>query len=1443
MHEISTQFSPTKPISFDTKTWHTQFNDGIISGYVCDFKTEIQTIFEDGKKIIQSGLRIFINDDENEKLKYSVFVPYDPYFYVILYSELKKEGIEFLRLLKQTNSEKIKNIIVHKRHLFNTENDHFFTFREVFKIILYSSFDIKSLVDIISKNVAVKECREYDINFKYQAAIDLQLFCYQYYTFYVENGVVKKFEPLKKEIMPELKVFTFDIEVRKKPIKKPQADDPIDVIGIKYGSEGFIINNMELTFFSFPDFYLGIDKTKKIRKIEKNEIDDTILYPTIYYKVINVKNEYELLKKFYDIIVYLKPQAITGYASDFFDFPHIQSRGLLYNINFLTLFTQDKTEGRRDDQNKFIGDFKRDGVAMFDTMDWTERDSYLPKGMRGLKEITKELLGINAIEVNHEQKVIMWNEIKSKLLNPNYEENLDLNKFEENKRKAFNLAYNHLIYCASDTYITDIFATQSSLGLNIAVSTKIPMNLFEVSRKKRGPMVELYLLNKMRDKFVAPNKVMKKRNNYINPNEIVSKYSIIEKEIKKKIDSSDTKFWARCYTLKEMMNICKECNNGKCKEEIQRIWKLPSNQQIPILCKKKSVDDENPIYYFPLENQNFLVIEEKYEGAKVKCISAGVFKDNAKMKFKIQLDNLKQYEQMLLDSLSRLIKKTEEEKDKKTNSCVIVLEKEKLYNEIKQKFQYIYNNLKEENGQLYLYDFPFLIHVDVSSMYPSIIYNYNLQPYNIVTEKICNTCPYHYKEGEVKCWNDMKWNTIYKVMNINANDAKKAEEYIQNQINSGKEFEDEDEIIEIYKKFLTSGKIYNTYRFPIVSRFCQKSFKFFVNAIKEFRDLRYIYKYMMTEKEEEIAELYSKCSSFQIISDIFSFLNQENIKEDKIKEWIEKITQDSNISTALRSVLLNVLHEYKNKEKITNTYTKLSKIYKNKELSEDMKKKINELKIKKTFARNMQLAMKVLLNSIYGMLKSVGARFWSIDAAGVTCAVGQNIINFAINLCEKYACAINIEVDTDGLWTALPNIIPLELKYVYGFQNDSENKKYTGKFNIFNENLNYFVKSQFSNYNNYLPINERGEYNPEIEYTEEWNKNRMWKNEEKCEIKFDYEGPFSTIFVYTKKRMKIYKRNKVNREEQEVEEITGLDELRKGELGLIRFCSSEITDAYCKGNSIEEAYKAACDVVNNYIDQINNKTLDLQLILESRDLSERTVSKVNLAYKKYKEFISKYQIDEMNFPINSISIKEKTKNNKEWEEFWFGKKEENKKREEGILNYFTKNIYSVTAFRTIDLGIPIEIGDTVEWIISQYPRIKSNKNNKIVYEKEKVSQRAIPIRLFNGTEQQIKSYLKKWFGEDVSSVDIRDYIDWDFYLEKFIGMVTRYLIIPAQSQNIDVYQWLKIKREISNKKTMNTLLNFIHPLSLLQNVNENEENINKIYNDDSDDDDDDDENE
>ena len=63
-----------------------------------------------------------------------------------------------------------------------------------------------------------------------------------------------------------------------------------------------------------------------------------------------------------------------------------------------------------------------------------------------------------------------------------------------------------------------------------------------------------------------------------------------------------------------------------------------------------------------------------------------------------------------------------------------------------------------------------------------------------------------------------------------------------------------------------------------------------------------------------------------------------------------------------------------------------------------------------------------VVNSFYGYVMRRGARWYSMEMAGIVCHTGANIIKEARILVEQIGRAL--ELDTDGIWCMLPGSFP-----------------------------------------------------------------------------------------------------------------------------------------------------------------------------------------------------------------------------------------------------------------------------------------------------------------------------------------------------------------------------------------------------------------------------------
>ena len=64
-----------------------------------------------------------------------------------------------------------------------------------------------------------------------------------------------------------------------------------------------------------------------------------------------------------------------------------------------------------------------------------------------------------------------------------------------------------------------------------------------------------------------------------------------------------------------------------------------------------------------------------------------------------------------------------------------------------------------------------------------------------------------------------------------------------------------------------------------------------------------------------------------------------------------------------------------------------------------------------------------------------------------------------------------------------------------------------------------------------------------------------------------------------------------------------------------------------------------------------------------------------------------------------------------------------------------------------------------------------------------VTERAIPLAIFQTEDSIKKHYLKKWL-KSVTDFDIRSILDWDYYIERLNSCIQKIITIPAALQGV-----------------------------------------------------------
>ncbi|KZS89156.1 DUF1744-domain-containing protein [Sistotremastrum niveocremeum HHB9708] len=422
-------------------------------------------------------------------------------------------------------------------------------------------------------------------------------------------------------------------------------------------------------------------------------------------------------------------------------------------------------------------------------------------------------------------------------------------------------------------------------------------------------------------------------------------------------------------------------------------------------------------------------------------------------------------------------------------------------------------------------DKPLIYHLDVAAMYPNIMLSNRLQPDSVVDESVCAVCDYN-RPGK-QCDRRMKWAW------------------------RGEYFPAHRDEFNMVKHALDQEQ------FPPKRPNDPK---------RRFHDL---------SPAEQSALLHKRLGDY-------SRKVYKKTKETKVIERESIICQKENpfyIDTVRR--FRDRRYEYKG---LLKTWKKNLEgaISGGKPIAE-----IEEAKKLTVIYDSLQLAHKCILNSFYGYVMRKGARWHSMEMAGITCLTGATIIQMARQLVERIGRPL--ELDTDGIWCMLPSIFPENFKF----------KLKSGKSIAFSypcTMLNHLVYDGFTNHQYHDLDPDTGEYKIHSENS----------------IFFELDGPYKAMILPSSKEEDklLKKRYAVFNDDGSLAELKGFEVKRRGELQLIKIFQSQLFERFLLGTTTEECYAAVAEVADRWLDVLFTKGESLEddelveLIAENRSMSK-----------------------------------------------------------------------------------------------------------------------------------------------------------------------------------------------------------------------------------------------
>jgi len=406
---------------------------------------------------------------------------------------------------------------------------------------------------------------------------------------------------------------------------------------------------------------------------------------------------------------------------------------------------------------------------------------------------------------------------------------------------------------------------------------------------------------------------------------------------------------------------------------------------------------------------------------------------------------------------------------------------------------------------------PLIYHLDVAAMYPNIILTNRLQPSAMVTEDVCASCDFN-RPGKT-CLREMEW--LWR----GEHSAATSSEYAA------------------IKAQLEAEK------FPALSD----------GKPRYWADLSY---------EEQAAAKKSRLKMYS--QKVYKRATDKPITETKI----------GGICQRENGFYVDTVKNFRDRR---YEYKGLNKMWKGK--LGDAKKSGNPIAVQEskdmvTLFDSLQLAHKCILNSFYGYVMRKGARWYSMEMAGVVTYTGAKIIQMAKRLVDDIGKPL--ELDTDGIWCCLPGSFPEE--FTLKPKEGVDKKKVTISYPC--SVLNRLTALQCTN-DQYQTLTDK--------------QKRTYETSSEMTIEFEVDGPYKAMILPASKAegVLIKKRYAVFNFDGSLEELKGFEVKRRGELKLIKLFQTEVFDEFLKGTTLEEVYDAVGKVANKWLDMLDSKGKDL----------------------------------------------------------------------------------------------------------------------------------------------------------------------------------------------------------------------------------------------------------
>ncbi|VFQ71569.1 unnamed protein product [Cuscuta campestris] len=233
---------------------------------------------------------------------------------------------------------------------------------------------------------------------------------------------------------------------------------------------------------------------------------------------------------------------------------------------------------------------------------------------------------------------------------------------------------------------------------------------------------------------------------------------------------------------------------------------------------------------------------------------------------------------------------------------------------------------------------------------------------------------------------------------------------------------------------------------------------------------------------------------------------------------------------------------------------------------------IQEARVMAALCDSLHLAHKFILNSFCDYLMSKGARWYSMEMAGVVTHLRAKVIQDARLLVGKIGRPL--ELGTNGIWCALPGSFPDN----YTFKTRNPEKKLTISYPCVMLNVDV-AKNTIIDHYQMLTNSVYETYRTQCESS----------------LGFEVDGPYKAMILKASKEegILIKEHYAVFNDDGTLAELKDLEIMRGGQLKLIKDFEADLLNNFLHGSTLEECYSAVASVANRWLDILENQGKDI----------------------------------------------------------------------------------------------------------------------------------------------------------------------------------------------------------------------------------------------------------